>query len=171
MSRKQKNFDQEEQIDDFLAKRKIPVKIKADAPEFIPKFKSKGAAAADLVANIPTNDAGHNFVSIMPNQVEIIDVGFAMSLPLGWEAQIRVRSGLASQGLQVTNSPGTIDCDYFGRIKVIVNSTSKNIIRITHGDRFAQILVKPVWQIDWIEVDELEINSDRGTKGFGSTGK
>jgi dUTP pyrophosphatase len=141
MPPKQKNFDQEKQIDDFLAKRKIPVKIKADAPEFIPKFKSKGAAAADLVANIPTNDSGHNFVSITPNQIEIIDVGFSMSLPLGWEAQIRVRSGLASQGLQVTNSPGTIDCDYFGRIKVIVNSTSKNIIRITHGDRFAQILV------------------------------
>jgi dUTP pyrophosphatase len=93
-----------------------------------------------------------------------------MSLPQGWEAQIRARSGLAVQGLQVTNGPGTIDSDFTGRIKVIVNSASKNIIRITHGDRVAQILIKPVWQIDWVEVDSLEV-TERGDKGFGSTGK
>jgi len=149
---------------------KIPVKIVADSPQFIPKYKTSGAAAADLVANIPTNDAGHNFVSVMPSQTEVIDCGFSMSLPQGWEAQIRARSGLAIQGLQVTNGPGTIDSDFTGRIKVIVNSASKNIIRITHGDRVAQILIKPVWQIDWIEVDSLE-TTERGNKGFGSTGK
>ena len=148
---------------------KIPVKIVADSPLFIPKYKTAGAAACDLIANIPKNDAGHDFISIMPNQTELVDVGFSMSLPLGWEAQIRVRSGLAVQGLQVTNSPGTIDSDYRGRIKVIVNSTSKNIIRITHGDRFAQMLIKPVWQIDWQEVDDLD-PTDRNEGGFGSTG-
>jgi len=152
-----------------LLEGKLPVKIVADCPMFIPKYKTNGAAACDLIANITTNDAGHNFVSIMPNQVETIDVGFSMELPFGWEAQIRVRSGLAIQGLQVTNSPGTIDSDYRGRIKVIVNSTSKNIIRITHGDRFAQMLVKPVWQIDWQEVNELS-TTDRNDGGFGSTG-
>ena len=148
---------------------KIPVQIVADAPMFIPKYKTAGAAACDLIANIPTNDAGHNFVSIMPNQTELIDVGFRMSLPSGWEAQIRARSGLAVQGLQVTNSPGTIDSDYTGRVKVIVNSTSKNIIRITHGDRFAQMLIKPVWVIDWQEVDQLS-DTERNEGGFGSTG-
>lgn len=148
---------------------KVPVKIVADDPIFIPKYKTAGAAACDLIANIPTNDAGHNFVSIMPNQVEVIDVGFSMELPPGWEAQIRVRSGLATQGLQVTNSPGTIDSDYRGRIKVIVNSGSKNIIRITHGDRFAQMLIKPVWQIDWQDCQELG-STQRDDGGFGSTG-
>ena len=132
----------------LVAGNKVPVKIIADSPMFLPKYKTAGSAACDLIANIPTNDAGHNFVSIMPNQTELIDVGFRMSLPSGWEAQIRARSGLAVQGLQVTNSPGTIDSDYTGRVKVIVNSTSKNIIRITHGDRFAQMLIKPVWVIE-----------------------
>ena len=136
---------------------------------FVPMYKSAGAAACDLIANIPTNDASHNFISVMPNQIETIDVGFSMELPEGWEAQIRVRSSLALQGLQVTNAPGTIDSDYRGRVKVIVNSVSKNIIRITHGDRFAQMLIKPVWQIDWIPVDVLN-PTERNAGGFGSTG-
>lgn len=167
MPRKKQNSDSSN--NDIILNGKLPVKIIADDPMFVPKYKTSGAAACDLIANIPTNDAGHNFVSIMPNQVEAIDVGFSMELPFGWEAQIRVRSGLAIQGLQVTNAPGTIDSDYRGRIKVIVNSASKNIIRITHGDRFAQMLVKPVWQIDWQQVDELSA-TDRNEGGFGSTG-
>lgn len=148
---------------------KVPVSIVADSDFFVPIYKTEGAAACDLIANIPQNDAGHDFVSIMPNQVEVIDVGFSMALPSGWEAQIRVRSSLALQGLQVTNSPGTIDSDYRGRIKVIVNSTSKNIIKITHGDRFAQMLIKPVYQIEWQKVDELD-STTRSSGGFGSTG-
>lgn len=164
MPRKPKNLS-----DSFPMTGNIPVKIIADDPIFIPKYKTAGAAACDLIANIPTNDAGHNFISVMPNQIEIIDVGFSMAIPFGWEAQIRARSGLATKGLQVTNSPGTIDSDYRGRIKVIVNNTSKNIIRITHGDRFAQMLIKPVHLIEWIQVETLE-NTDRGSGGFGSTG-
>jgi dUTP pyrophosphatase len=136
---------------------------------FLPKYKTFGSAACDLVANIPTNDAGHTFISVMPNQTEVIDVGFRMSIPFGWEVQIRIRSSFAIQGLQVTNSPGTIDSDYQGRIKVIVNGASKNIIRINHGDRFAQMLIKPIWQVDWIETDAFD-PTDRGDKGFGSTG-
>jgi dUTP pyrophosphatase len=149
---------------------KVPVDIVADSDFFIPVYKTEGAAACDLRANIEKNDAGHDFISIMPNQTEVIDVGFSMAIPRGWEAQIRVRSSLAIMGLQVTNSPGTIDSDYRGRVKVIVNSTSKHIIKISHGDRFAQMLIKPVWQIDWQKVQELDATT-RNTGGFGSTGK
>lgn len=149
---------------------KIPVKIKADSPEFIPQYKTSGAAAADIVANISSNEQGLKTLLVMPNQIEIIDAGFSMEIPDGWEVQIRGRSGLATRGLQVTNSPGTIDSDYTGRVKIIVNNTSKNIITITHGDRIAQMLIKPVWRVNFIEVDEIKKTTDRGEKGFGSTG-
>jgi dUTP pyrophosphatase len=149
---------------------RIPVKIIADSPEFIPQYKTAGAAAADVVANIPPNDAGHRTVLVMPNQIEIIDVGFSVEIPECWEIQIRGRSGLACRGLQVTNSPGTIDSDFRNRIKVIVNNCSKNIITITHGDRIAQMLIKPVYKFDWIEASELN-QTERGLGGLGSTGK
>lgn len=149
---------------------KIPVKIKADSPEFIPQYKTSGAAAADIVANIPVNEQGLRNLLVMPNQVEIIDAGFCMEIPDGWEVQIRARSGMATRGLQVTNSPGTIDSDYTGRVKIILNNASKNIITITHGDRIAQMLIKPVWRVNFVEVDEIEKTTDRGEKGFGSTG-
>jgi len=148
----------------------IPVKIKADSPEFIPQYKTAGAAAADIVANIPLNDHGNRSILIMPNQIEVVDSGFSVEIPDGWEIQIRGRSGLATKGLQVTNSPGTIDSDYTGRIKIILNNTSKNIITINHGDRIAQLLIKPVWKINWVSTEAIEKVTKRGENGFGSTG-
>jgi len=149
---------------------KVDVQIVADSPEFIPEYKTVGSAGCDLRANIPADDTGRRVVTVMPNQVECVDAGFRMVLPFGWEAQIRPRSSLSLKGLQVTNSPGTIDSDYLGRIKVIVSNTSKNIINIQHGERFAQMLIKPVWQINWIAVDEIGTTTERGDGGFGSTG-
>jgi dUTP pyrophosphatase len=141
---------------------KVSVKIKADSEEFIPKYKTEGAACADLFCN-------QESVRILPNRVVVIDCGFSMELPQGWEAVIRSRSGLSSKGLQVTNSPATIDSDYRGRIKVILNNSSKEIIDLHKGDRIAQISLKPVWFFDWESVDELS-ETERGENGFGSTG-
>lgn len=145
---------------------RIPVSIIADSPEFIPQYKTKGSAAADLVANIPEGK-----VVLFPTEGKVIDAGFRMFLPENWEAQVRPRSGLAAKcQLQVTNSPGTIDSDYHGRVKVIVNNAGGGIIEIKHGDRFAQIALKPVFYFDWQETTEPPPATERGEGGFGSTG-
>jgi dUTP pyrophosphatase len=132
-------------------------------------YKTKGSAAVDLIANVPEDDKGDRIVRLLPGHIETIDAGFSMALPAGWEAQIRPRSGLAQRGVQITNSPGTIDEDYRGRLQVIVNNAGKEIILIKHGDRFAQMLLKPVWRFQWNMVKELSV-TERGTGGFGSTG-
>jgi dUTP pyrophosphatase len=147
---------------------RIPVKIKADSPQFIPMYKTKGSAAADLIANIPPNDIGERIIRIAPGHIETIDCGFTMALPPGWEAQIRARSGLAQKGIQVTNGIGTIDDDYRGRIMVIINNAGREIVNIKHGDRFAQMALKPVWYFEWNIVSELDETDRKG--GFGSTG-
>ena len=148
----------------------IPVKIKADSPEFIPQYKTSGAAAADILANIPANEQGNRTVILLPNKITAIDSGFSLDIPEGWEIQIRTRSGWALKGLQVTNSPGTIDCDYTGRIKIILNNTSENIITINHGDRIAQLLIMPSWKIKWVTTDNIDKITARASGGFGSTG-
>jgi len=152
-----------------LMNPRIPVDIKADSPQFIPMYKTKGSAAADLVANIPENDRGDRFIQLLPGHVVTIDAGFCMALPSGWEAQIRARSSLAQKGVQVTNGPGTIDNDFRGRIQVILNNAGKEIVVIKHGERFAQMSLKPVWHFQWNMVDELDV-TERGENGFGSTG-
>jgi len=149
---------------------RIPVKIKADSPQFIPMYKTMGSAAADLIANIPPNDVGERIIRLAPGHIETIDCGFSMALPPGWEAQIRCRSSMAQKGIQVTNGIGTIDDDYRGRIMVILNNTGREIVNIKHGDRFAQMALKPVYYFQWAIVNELE-ETARGEGGFGSTGQ
>lgn len=149
--------------------RWVPVKIVADDPMFLPLYKSKGAAAADLVANIPVNSVGKREVTLTPGNVETIDCGFSMALPPGWEAQIRCRSSLARKGIQVTNGIGTVDDDYRGRVAVILNNAGKEIVILRHGDRIGQMALKPVWYFQWQIVDKLD-ETERGTGGFGSTG-
>lgn len=154
-----------------LETRRQTVEIKADSPQFIPIYKTKGSACADLIANIPENEKGDRMVTLLPGNVVTIDAGFSLALPEGWEAQIRARSGLATKGIQVTNGIGTIDDDFRGRIQVILNNAGREIVNIKHGDRFAQIALKPVWYFQWKMVDELTVspNSDR-VGGLGSTG-
>ena len=149
---------------------RIPVKIKADNPQFIPMYKTAGSVAADLVANIPANETGDRVIHLGPGHIEVIDCGFNMALPVGWEAQIRCRSGLATRGVQVTNGIGTIDSDFRGRVTVIVNNAGREIINIKHGDRFAQMALKPVWYFAWDVTDVLD-ETERGENGLGSTGQ
>ena len=151
-----------------IGKKRVSVKIKAENPLFLPMYKSKDAACADLVANISSELYPNKVIHLAPGQVAVVDCGFSMALPTGWEAQIRCRSSLAEKGIQVTNSPGTIDADYRDNVKVILNNAGKEIVNIEHGKRFAQMALKPVWYINWNVVDSLDETDRKG--GFGSTG-
>jgi dUTP pyrophosphatase len=149
---------------------RIPADIVPDDAMFIPMYKTPGSAAADLVANIEPDGAGRREIKIGPGHIVTIDCGFRMALKPGWEVQIRARSGLARQGIQVTNGIGTIDEDYRGRVQVILNNAGREIVVIKHGDRIAQAALKPVYYFAWNVVTELD-DTTRGQGGFGSTGK
>lgn len=143
--------------------KKVPTKIKADDPSYIPVYQTDGSVCADLVANLPAP------LALPYRTTEIVDCGFSMELPPGYKAVTCARSSLAKKGLIVTNAPGQIDTDYRGRVKVLVTNVGKEIITISHGDRFAQIALEPVYIFKWKEVEELS-DSDRDEGGFGSTG-
>lgn len=113
---------------------------------------------------------GERVLKIPPGHVAIVDTGIKIQLPHGWEAQVRARSGLATHGIQVTNGIGTIDEDFTSeKIGVILNNVGREIVMIKHGERIAQLLIKPVWYVAWNIVSELEPTERKG--GFGSTGK
>jgi len=150
-------------------RRNILTKIVADSPEFIPAYKTSGAACCDLMANIPLNDKGERVLVIGHMETVKIDVGFSMAVPSGFEAQIRPRSGFGAKGIIVPNSPGTIDEDYRGRMCVLLTNLSKDPWPIHHLDRIAQMALKPVWYFGFDPVDTLDI-TERGDGGFGSTG-
>ena len=152
-----------------LTTNRIPVKIVADDPMFIPMYKSAGAAAADLVANVEPDENGKREIRLLPGRLATVDCGFRMALPPGWEAQVRARSGLATRGVQVTNGVGTIDDDYRGRVCVLLNNAGREIVVIKHGERVAQMALKPVYYFQWNITAELD-DTTRGDGGFGSTG-
>lgn len=132
----------------------------------LPEYKTAGASGMDLCADLPGGP-----VTIQPNQWILIPTGIAIQLEVGFEAQIRSRSGLTlKQGLVVLNAPGTIDSDYIGGVGVILYNFSKDAQKILHGDRIAQMVVAQYTEVCWEVVDELN-NTDRGVGGFGSTGK
>lgn len=143
---------------------KLPVKIIADDPRFLPKRSTEGSAGLDLIANLPGGP-----VRLPHRGGLIIDCGFSMQLPGGWEAQIRPRSSLGSKGLIIPNAPGTIDSDYTGRIKVAVLNLGKELIVIEDGQKIAQMVIQPVYETFWVPVTEFE-PTKRGDGGFGSTG-
>ena len=131
----------------------------------LPKYETSGSSGLDLAANINTN------INIEPGKSAIIPTGLAVSVPEGFEIQIRPRSGLAAKNkITVLNTPGTIDADYRGEIKVILINLSKDIFVIEKGLRIAQMVICPVIQANLQEVDELD-KTTRGKSGFGSTGK
>ena len=110
-------------------------------------------------------------VVVDPGSIAMIPCGFAMAVPPGYEAQIRPRSGLAAKhGISMPNTPGTIDADYRGEIKVPLINHSREPFKVTRGMRIAQLIVKPVPRTQWVEVDELP-ETDRGDGGFGHTGR
>ena len=134
----------------------------------IPTYGSQFAAGADLYA-ITHNDT--NMVEILPRETAFIGTGISMEIPNGYVGLIYARSGLAcKQGLAPANKVGVIDSDYRGEIMVALYNQSNETKVITSGDRIAQIVIQPVQQFDFVEVDELN-KSERGDSGFGSTGK
>lgn len=109
-------------------------------------------------------------LTIAPNNARMIPTGFAVELPKGYELQVRSRSGLAAQGLFVTNSPGTVDADYRGEICVLLHNLTRSPVDISRGDRIAQLVFAQVPSFTVEEVEELS-DTERGEGGFGSTGK
>lgn len=129
-----------------------------------PCYTTEGAAGADLYAN---NDKP---VCIGPSKAEIIPTGIRVEIPVGYEIQIRPRSGLAfKHGITVLNSPGTIDSDYRGEVKVILFNHGKQSFSVKKGDRIAQIIVGTVVKAEFIDVESVN-KTVRGEGGFGSTG-
>ena len=131
----------------------------------LPEYKTIGSSGVDLYANITEPIVLH------PLEKVIIPTGIYIGLPLGYEAQVRPRSGLAAkEGITVINAPGTVDADYRGEIKVILGKVTKGEFVINPGDRIAQLVIQKVEQVEWEEWDELD-ETERGEGGFGSTGK
>ena len=130
----------------------------------LPKYETSGSSGLDLSANIKTS------VKIEPGETTIIPTGISVSIPKNFEIQIRPRSGLAAKNqISVLNTPGTIDADYRGEIKVILINLSKETFIVENGARIAQMVVCPVIKAKIKEVDSLD-NTSRGSGGFGSTG-
>jgi dUTP pyrophosphatase len=130
----------------------------------LPSYQTEHAAGMDLVAALdrPT--------TLEPGDIQLIPCGFAMALPEGYEAQVRPRSGLAvKHGISMPNTPGTIDADYRGEVKVPLINLGRQPFTIERGMRIAQMIVAPVSRAAWVEVDELGA-TERGEGGFGHTG-
>jgi dUTP pyrophosphatase len=143
----------------------VTVRLKRlSARAVIPQYHSDQAAGMDLAACIEAP------VTIAPGQIVKIPLGFAVALPIGYEAQIRPRSGLATKhGVTVPNSPGTVDSDYRGEMVVALINLGREPFTVEPGTRVAQMIVAPVSHATIMEVEELDATS-RGTGGFGSTG-
>ena len=130
----------------------------------LPKYETNGSSGMDLSANI------ENQIKVEPGKTSIIPTGISVSIPKNFEIQIRPRSGLAAKSqISVLNSPGTIDADYRGELKVILINLSNKIFVVEKGMRIAQMVLCPIVKAKFKEVDSLD-DSDRGNSGFGSTG-
>ncbi len=143
----------------------IQVKIINRSANPLPSYATADAAGMDLRANLEAA------VTLQPMERILVPTGLFMELPAGFEAQVRPRSGLAiKQGLTLLNTPGTIDADYRGEIKIIMINLSTEPQTIQHGDRIAQMVIAPFVQATLAEVPELS-DTERGAGGFGHTGK
>ncbi len=148
---------------------KIRIKIQKLRPEqdadiSLPRYMTEHAAGMDIPAAVSRP------LVMEPGQIALVPTGFAMALPPGFEAQIRPRSGLAAKyGVTLVNSPGTIDADYRGEVKIALINLGRNAHIVNRGDRVAQMVIQPVCRGRWQLVDELE-NTGRQDGGFGHTG-
>lgn len=143
----------------------MKVKIVNESINPLPEVKTAGSSGVDLMSNMST--------VICPNSTELIGTGLYVECPVGYEFQIRSRSGLAGKhGIFVLNSPGTIDSDYRGEIKVLLHNVSNNSFNVNIGDRIAQMCLCPIILPEFEEVENIEdlSNTDRGDGGFGHTG-
>ncbi len=131
----------------------------------LPRYMSHMAAGMDIYANVSADE------TILPSEIKLIATGIKIAMPQGFEAQIRPRSGLAlKHGISMVNTPGTIDADYRGEIKVILINFSKEPFVIKRGDRIAQMVVNKIEMVDFVFVEELSEDTARGSGGFGHTG-
>jgi dUTP pyrophosphatase len=145
------------------SKTKVKVINKSKHP--LPKYETEHASGMDLKADLVQD------IYINVGQRHLISTGLFIEVPIGYEAQIRPRSGLAfKKGLTVLNTPGTIDADYRGELKVLLINLGSEDVSIIDGDRIAQLVISPILSVEFREVTELD-STDRGTGGFGSTGK
>ena len=142
---------------------KIQIK-KLSNSVIIPKYETSGSSGMDIAAHVENN------IIINPGEKALVSTGFSIAIPTGYEVQIRPRSGLAvKKNITVLNTPGTIDADYRGEIKVILINLGQEKFIIQNGERIAQMVVCPVVQANLEEVTELN-DTKRGSGGFGSTG-
>ena len=142
----------------------ISIPCKAEEGAELPVYKTAGAAGADVCAFLSDS------VEIAPGRRAIIPTGLSFEIPAGFEIQVRPRSGLAAgKGITVLNSPGTIDSDYRGELKIILVNFGDESVIVKNRDRIAQLIVAPVTRGDFLSVSMLD-STDRGTGGFGSTG-
>jgi dUTP pyrophosphatase len=139
-----------------------------DSSFSLPFYASSGAAGADIRVCSPDRSS----IMIAPGQRILIPTGLAFEIPQGFEIQVRPRSGISLKTpLMVVNSPGTIDSDYRGEIKIIIGNFGNEPFKIEHGERIAQIVLCPVWHAQFVLTNNNLSNTDRGSGGFGSTGK
>lgn len=144
---------------------KLIVPIINKSHHALPSYATVGSSGMDMRAYIQES------ITLQPLERQLLPTGIFIELPAGFEAQIRPRSGLAiKQGITCLNTPGTIDADYRGEIKVILINLSAEKQTINDGDRIAQMVIVPVIKIDWQEVNNIN-ETTRGQGGFGHTGK
>ena len=150
---------------DKLSMTKVKVKIVNRSGQPVPAYATPLSAGMDLRASLEAP------VTLGPLERTLVPTGLYIALPAGFEAQVRPRSGLAAKhGITVLNTPGTIDADYRGEIKVILVNLSNEPFEIVPGERIAQMVVARHEQVEWEEVDTLD-ETERGAGGFGSTGR
>ncbi len=147
----------------------IKIKVKRLSEDFadvpLPFYATSGSAGMDIRAAIKKD------VIVEPGKVELISTNISVEIPVGYEIQVRPRSGLAANhSIGILNSPGTIDSDYRGEVKIILMNFGKENFKISRGDRIAQLIVSKVYIAKMVEVKELNTSS-RGKGGFGHTGK
>ncbi len=144
----------------------MKIKIVNTSKHPLPSYQTSGAAAVDLRAAL------HEPVVLKPGQRLLVPTGIHLELPIGYEAQLRPRSGLAlKHGLSLVNTPATIDSDYRGEIQVIMINHGQDEFVIKDGERICQMVIAPCLQVEWEEVDSINDNTQRGKQGFGHTGR
>jgi len=143
----------------------MEIRVVAEDGAFLPRFATANAAGADLCAFLPSGP-----LVIEPKRFALIPTGLIMEIPVGYEGQVRPRSGLAAKfGVTVLNAPGTIDSDYRGEVKIILINHGDNSFVINHGDRIAQLVISATQGCGFIQTDSISL-TERGEQGFGSTG-
>lgn len=150
--------------------KQIPVSV-CPLPHFegleLPAYETTGSAGMDVRAAVPEGEP----LVLEPGARAMVPTGLSMAIAQGYEIQVRPRSGLAAKhGLTCLNTPGTIDSDYRGEVKVILINLGDAPFTIARGERIAQLVLAPVTQLEWQQVDSLD-ETKRGTGGFGSTGR